>query len=355
MLCTMMRRQRARPPIGPAPALVAATLAVVLLAGSSGARAEVCDDDGLLHPAAASIISVMAAHLGSMPAAEAAADVRSAAHFAQQALMRPRHAERLDHRAKAHYGRILAGLDQAKRAQLAADFQRLGWLDAVAAPRQAVDYVLINGSTVPSMRARVMAVATALQAGALRLAPTAHIVVLDGQRPLFPAETAQVLRQTAPYESEPGWRAPSPLPTDERDAAEMVWQQLKLPRALRAMQPIFVHAEARAGAPRAQTRDCVALWLARHRPASSVVLVVSDQPYVEYQRRVTQNLLAQHGAHGLCVTAMGPAATRLHGMGEEERLGVLLDNLANTLARAEEGLDLGVSSLHGCRAPTTGG
>ena len=302
------------------------------------ARAEVCDSQGRLSPAALEVLNIMAEGVAEAPAA--GFDLVGGQRFAERHLMRPRHAQRTDAQAAAHCHAILAGRSTAQRARLAAAFVALGWLDAVPPPAEPVDYILINDSTVPSMRARVMAVAEAVEQRTLKLAPATQVVFLDGERPLFAEENAAVLRDPAPFPMAAGWAPPVPLPDDERAAAEMVWQQLRLPAALRARTPRFVHGAARAGAPRAETQDCVALWLAGAPPPEGLALVVSDQPFVEYQRRVTEVILARHGARRLHVAAMGAAPRRLEGIDETVRLGVLLDNLANTLFRARQSQEL---------------
>lgn len=69
--------------------------------------------------------------------------------------------------------------------------------------------------------------------------------------------------------------------------------------------------------------------------------MVSDNPFIEYQRRVTEVLLAQSGAHGIQVTAMGPGAD-LDNVEPATRLGLLLDALAGTLFRASQQQQLGL-------------
>ena len=134
------------------------------------------------------------------------------------------------------------------------------------------------------------------------------------------------------------------LSTDERRMNEMLWMQMRLPEALRKQGILFIHAQKKAGAARAETADCVESWVRAHHPGPGRALVVSNNPFIEYQRRVTEVLLKQSGAQELEVMGMGPEA-ELDQYDRATRLGLLLDALAGTLFRAKQQEELGLIAV----------
>lgn len=54
-------------------------------------------------------------------------------------------------------------------------------------------------------------------------------------------------------------------------------------------KPLFIEATKRQGSTRAQTMDCVQLWLQKSAPhAYKKVLMISNNPYIYYQKDVTE-------------------------------------------------------------------
>lgn len=305
------------------------------------ARADVCDAHGALEAPTVQVLSLLAQRLGGGPATTWT--LSSATAFAQAHLARPIHQERLSPVAMAGYARVFAALSSNDVAALHADLAAIGFCDAVAPARRSFDFVVLNGSTAPTVRRRIYAVAKAIESGTLVLSEATQIIFLDGERPRFASETDAVLLDPAPYVREPAWTAPNPLPSDERAIDEMLWQQMRVPVALRRQGIMFVHAQKPDGAARAHTADCVQTWVRRHHPHDANVLVVSDNPFVEYQRRVTEVLLHQSGATNIQVSALGLAAD-LQSHTPATRLGLLLDALAGTLQRARQQQQLSLLS-----------
>jgi hypothetical protein len=152
-----------------------------------------------------------------------------------------------------------------------------------------------------------------------------------GERPLFKSETEEVLANPAPYNMRAGWQKPEIMPTDERKAAQLVWEQLDLPESLRNMTPHFVGAEKKAGEQRAQTEDCVGKWLALPDLKGGTCLIISSNPFVYYQQRVTERGIIKNGREkDFTVEGVGEGV-RVSDFPPEMAVGVLLDNLARTL------------------------
>ena len=248
---------------------------------------------------------------------------------AQAQLLRPPGAERGDARDLAHYRRLLAPLTPASQAQLMCLFEQLGQVGAVPPAAGDYDYLLVHGGTVGMMRARLMYLATALVQGEIGLTSVAQVIFLQGERPLSRQEREVALLDPAPYRARPGWQAPAQVPDDERMAAVWIWDQLDLPAILRRRRPLYVDACRRPGQPRAQTEDCVGQWLVDYAPASGRALMVSNNPFVVYQRLVTRLSLARLGFHCLQLEACGPAA--VVEADPIVSLAPLLDSLARSL------------------------
>ena len=296
-----------------------------------GARAEVCDAYGGLDDGIAAVLRLTAERLNI--AAPTTWTLEAAAAFAQQHLTRPPGAERRSAAAQDRYRVLYARLTASERDYIATLLQEAGFVDAVPSPPGRVDYVLINGSTAPSVRERINSVAEAVRNGELTITDETELYVVDGERPLFVSETSRVLLDASPFEMDPDWVAPRRLPNDERAMNEMLWAQILLPDVLREHEIVFIHASKRPPAERAHTVDAVAQWAKIRRPTGGVALIVSNNPHIEYQRRITELTLRDHGIVDVCVVGMGPAAS-FDNLDTPLSLGIALDSLAGTLATA---------------------
>lgn len=259
--------------------------------------------------------------------------------FAQQHLLRLKSTERRSDAATTKYRALYDRLTARDVDVLNGLLQRVGFVDAIEPPARPFDNILMNGATAQSVRRRVHFLAAAVARGTLQLTAQTQVIFLYGERPLFASETPAVLLDPTPFARNPDWSPPAHLPGDERAMDEMIWQQMLLPKALREHGILFVHAQKRDGAARAETADCVRAWVGGHHPGPGKALVVSTNPTIEYQKRVTEMLLHQSGAQGIEVACMGPEAE----LGQHEpavRLGLLLDGFAGTLFRAKQEYDL---------------
>lgn len=248
----------------------------------------------------------------------------------QEIFKRPDRLERSDPKSKEFYQNLIQLLSTQERAKLKNLFQALGDLDEVFPKSKKFDYILLNSSTVPNMRRRVQFLSEAIKNKNIELESQTKIVFLEGERNLFPSETREVLLSTSPFQQNPSWRAPTPLPRDERDAAVMVWEQLDLPQEMRSHPPIFIHAKKKTGTNRAETEDCVKDWIQKYNPRNGRALVVSSNPFVYYQLLVTQVLLKKFNVQGIELEAIG-GAMKINEDSDENSLGLLLDNLARSL------------------------
>lgn len=254
-------------------------------------------------------------------------------HFnllAQDKFLRPQGSERMDRRAQAHYRELCAHLSTAQKADIISLFQTIGDIDPVYPVYKTPDYILIQGSTVANMRERIMFLAELVSQRRIVLLPRAEIVFLAGERALFDTETPEVLTNPEPFPVRLGWEPPHDLPVDERGAARMVWEQLDLPAELRYKFPFFVEAPKKQGAQRAQTEDCVRAWLESPLTGKGACLILSSNPFVRYQTKVTEMIFKRLGVEGFTLEGVGSKA-KVDEYPQDLVIGILMDNLARTL------------------------
>ncbi len=255
--------------------------------------------------------------------------------LAQHTFLRPHPSERLSAVAIAHYQKLMHQMTDGEKQHLLHLFWKLGDVGPVFPKIKKFDYILLNGSTVPNMRERIASFCEALIKGHVQLMADTKIIFLEGERPLFASENQTVLLQVSPYTLRPGWTPIGlSLPTDEREAARWVWNQMQLPTVLlqKQYEPVFVDAEKKPQATRAETEDCVKKWAQTDHPKpNGTALVVSNNPYVYYQKCVTQKLLAQSGLPHLRLDTLGNAITESAYPNDTVKIGVLLDTLARNL------------------------
>ena len=252
--------------------------------------------------------------------------------LAQKHFLRPKNAERMSTKAIEHYKKLCSGLSLIQKKQIISLFYDFGYISSIY-PKNNMnpDIILIQGSTVQNMRERLMFLAKIIQKDVVHLKKETQIVFLAGERKLFPTETKEVLLNPEPYVLNLKWSSPKILPKDEREAAKLVWNQLELPLVLREKTPLFIEATKQQGETRAQTMDCIQLWLQHNIPQSQKkVLMVSNNPYVQYQMNVTELGILKAGLSDYFdVEGIG----RSFDVNEDEDIDITIGILMDTLAR----------------------
>lgn len=261
---------------------------------------------------------------------------------AQKEFLRPKNSERLSQEAIAHYEKLCAPLSPADQDTILNIFREIGDIDAVYPIYKKPQYILIQGSTISNMRERLMFFASLVEEGRIMLSPDTKIVIATGDRALFDSETEQVLLEPTPFKLREGWKRPDTLPTNELDLGEFSWDQLDLPQFLRERTPLFVKAPKKPGAVRAQTEDAMRSFIENEKILDgSTFLVISSNPFVYYQTRVTEGMFKKlgYGNKGFSFEGAGFAAN-VGGYEKSTAIGILLDNLARTLYVEKQFRDL---------------
>lgn len=251
---------------------------------------------------------------------------------AQKSFLRPAKSERLSKKAIEHYKALCSHLSPQDKEEIIDNFRKIGDIDPVYPLYTKPNYILIQGSTISSLRGRIMFLTSLIEKNKITLLPTTKIVFLMGDRALFNSETKEILLNPTPFKRRVNWKTPEKLPTNECDLGEFAWGQLDLPSVLRAKTPIFVKASKKPGAPRAQTEDCVRAFIEQHNiPENSRFLVISENPFIYYQKKVTELMFKTLEPHkGFIFEAVGNGFN-LNQYNKCIIIGILMDNLARTL------------------------
>lgn len=251
----------------------------------------------------------------------------------QEEFLRPLNAERLSKEAIEHYKKLCSSLSFQDQNEILNNFKKIGDIEAIYPLYMDPDYILIQGSTLSSLRERLMFLASLVGEKRIILSPKIRIVFLMGERSLFDTETPEAFLNPTPFKLREGWLPPENLPRNEIDLGEFTWEQVELPSELRALNPLFIKARKKPTATRAQTEDCVKEFVeTQDIPQGSTFLIISENPYIYYQKKVTELMFKKLGYEhkNLHFEAVGK------GMSTNSThpfiiIGLLMDNLARTL------------------------
>ncbi len=302
-------------------------LTLIGLASICNVQAGIVDKKGNILPEVLNIVSMFNYELSE----NKTININALNSFVPEVFLRPADSERYEEKAIQHYKKLCAPLSFDQKQSLLESFRRLGDIDSVYPVHQTYDYIAIQGATVPTMRHRLMFLVHLIENDKIKIKANTKIIFLVGERALYQSETSEVLLNPSPYEKDPKWQPPQTLPPDERQAARMIWAQLKLPKALRNTQPYFTNTSKQAGTSRAQTQDCIQDWLKTHH-AEGRILMISSNPYISYQEGVVNLAVAEAGfAEKVQVDPAGPGMS-IDNQDLDIVLGLALDTLARTIS-----------------------
>jgi hypothetical protein len=256
--------------------------------------------------------------------------------IAQVVFLRPARTERKD--LKPFNAKYLPYTDH-RVLQL---FRAIGDIDSIYPKKKRYRYILLNGSTIKSMRQRVHTLVELIKTKKLILTPKTEIVFLTGERDLFPEENLEQLIGPSPLKLEPSWQKPSSLPRTEDQAAEWIWYQSQLPCSLRSAKTTFVRAKNKSEKDpvtqeiiikRPTTFDTIETWIREEKPEPGQCISISSQPYVYYQKATTYHAFQKAGLleKGFSVDAAGICHQNQTLDHFKENIAVMLDNLTRTL------------------------
>lgn len=172
--------------------------------------------------------------------------------------------------------------------------EAMGLFDEKLAQNEHYDYALVLGALQGAVETRVNHLIKEWERG-VRFN---EVVFLTGQRPLHKSKEAKLFH----------------LKT-ETAMMLYVWKNTEMPKEMRSIIPTIIDAPPLPSRGRPTTESTVYAWL-EHSPKPGSVLMVSNQPYVNYQHAVLSALLPSFKIEG--VGAAG---------GKNLSLSILMDTL----------------------------
>ncbi len=209
----------------------------------------------------------------------------------------------------------------AQHDQFLSLLDRLGCITQVAPVQQQYDYALLLGATLAGARSR-LSYLIALWNQGIRFD---KLVLLGGQRVLerdFEGKDALLDRENIDLLIRKDWQFSGAVPTTEMQMMVLVYDQAEMPEEMRKVPVVMVDSAMRLrpdGTPtRPTTIDTITDWL-KPNPSAGSCLVLSNQPFVQYQHSVVKTALPEQ----FFVETVGHSVG-----GEDNNNAVYLDTVA---------------------------
>lgn len=267
--------------------------------------------------------------------------------LAQRFLLRPKGEERLSVNTFVYYSDFLTRLGAEKTAKtdlLFGEFASLGMLSEVLPDNsfKSPKHICILGSSISNMRERLDFVIGLVKKGDLEVS-LANVWFVVGDREALPQETKDVILNTAPFEKNPDWVFDGNLPSNEKEMAYLLVEQMNIPDSIKSKIKIFSSPKIE-GAKRSTTETTLRDFFASNNFDGGKVLLISSNPFASYQlavaKRVILGVAKEKGfsLNDISVAASAPywgakifAQDQLNDKDKTLALGVLLDNLARLI------------------------
>lgn len=209
--------------------------------------------------------------------------------------------------------------DRGNKELIHRQLMKMNLIDTVTPSKKKYDYALWMGSAYPCMQTRFTHLVQLWEKG-VRFD---EIVLLSGARPLTDGEQHALVRY---------YNLGDEVPVTEADAMKLVYKHSAMPENMKKVPLVVIDVPmqvAKNGAlTRPTTGDTVNAWM-KLQPQAGSCLVVSNQPYVNYQDSVAKTLLP----HNFSVETVGERS-------EDTNIDVYLDTVARLLYQENKRLNL---------------
>lgn len=198
----------------------------------------------------------------------------------------------------------------------------LGMIDQLDPTIKNPDYAFVLGATVYRMRTRIQHLLDLIEKGHFK---PKKIIFLTGERPLDPTQEPETLIMDKNF-IRADWKYLGPIPKNESQAAELIWDQLPKPDCIKNIPVMFVATPMQnknGKAVRPTTTDTIQTWL-KTSPKPGSIVAFSNNPYVLYQHETMKPLLIKAG----WFKKGGQLETVGSGSSENIEIAPLLDNIA---------------------------
>lgn len=227
---------------------------------------------------------------------------------------------------------------EEKRDRLLLLLQQSGFVDPIFPQKNRYDQVLILGTTMQSMLAKVAFVNNLFTRGGLTVQE--KISFLTGNRNLNEHETSEAFFDTCCALGLTIHTTPTKFPRTEMGMAWYILHSITLAagwtKVIQSTVPIS-HIDWKSDIGRSHTVDTLRTWLAyypnswkeRERSAPQDILVISEQPYCKYQDETFRTEMP----HTFTVETVGKIDYETQG---KVPIALYLDSVARYLYQAQE-------------------
>lgn len=209
-------------------------------------------------------------------------------------------------------------------------FKNADFLLDVFPTHQTPRYILILGSSITSMWSRIEFLNDLVKSKKVKILPETKIILCLGERTLLDTEKEELKRLHDLYSKD----VYTSTITDEREGGKLLIQYFPFCPDIQPESIMFALAQKKPGAVRATTPDTIEALLGMISfTKNDTILIVSSNPYIEYQVATTHSILLQKGLN-ISNSSLEGAGKGSH-ISEEtfdiKDAGIFLDNLARTL------------------------
>lgn len=251
----------------------------------------------------------------------------------QKYFLRPAHLSRLQPAELTEYYKktIFNGLSDkeidAVREKIYSLLQEAGYIGEILPQAKTFDYVLLLGSTVLNVWNRISFFNQLVQTGKVILSPDTKIILCVGERILEEYEKKDIETLFLQF------NYTEVIPQDERELGKILLSFFPFCNEITKESLHIVNSSKQPGTPRATTVDNINDFLTHYYSNNKKTLVISSNPYVEYQLLTAQLCFLKNPISCSDYMSIEGAGFGSHLTLETFTLkdcGVYLDNIART-------------------------
>ena len=254
--------------------------------------------------------------------------------LAQKYFLRPGHLSRLQpHELTEYYSKnLFPGKSTQEIESLCATmydlFSTSGYLQPISPSYKHPQTVLILGSTIMNMWERINFFNELVEKGAMTISESTKIIICVGERPLLDYEIKDLEKLQTQHSSSLQKNI-----QDEREAGEIIMKIFPFSTKINHQNIYVVATEKKPNTPRATTADTIDAWMNSDHFNQNNILVISNNPYVEYQKETVFLSLISHNLsiEESSLDQMGFGSRLTSSTFTIKDVGIYLDNLARTI------------------------
>lgn len=207
-------------------------------------------------------------------------------------------------------------------------FEQSEYLQPILPAYKNPQSILILGSTIMNMWERITFFNEMVERGIITISESTKIIFCVGERSLVDYEIKDLQRLEALHSFSSEEKI-----EDERTAGQVILKIFPFSSKIKEANIRIIMTEKKPNAPRATTADTIEAWMRSDLFNENNILVVSNNPYVEYQTEtvllslISQKFIIEESS----LDQMGFGSRLTPETFTIKDVGIYLDNLARTL------------------------